>query len=157
MASSVVALGAGVALGYLLRDSQLSDADRVAREIGSEHIEAFGRAFGSVTLDVARVSVASISFLIGELPLMLIGGGFELITSVFEWGVVRPLELGVGILSVGMEAVAHTISLMVLGFIFFPIFFPFLFVLPVILPFMLPVVVMSAIFKEAMRPYRLFA
>ena len=152
MAQAVFGFLAGVAIGSQMREAPRLEMDRTAEEIALDRMGEFGEAFADATLQVGRFTLTSLFFLAGELPLRILSGSADFFSSVFEWGVVRPIELGFGIFAGGMEIIAHTIALFVLGIVFAPLLFPLLILAPIFIPILIPAIIMSTIFRELTRP-----
>ena len=154
MAQAVLGFLAGVVIGSQMRDAPRLEVDQTTEEIALARIGEFGTSFASATLQVGKFAFTSLAFLAGELPLRLLEGSVDFFSTMFEWGVVTPIEMGLSIFAGGMEILAHTIALFVLGIVLFPLIFPLLILAPIILPIMLPVIILSTIFKELTRPRR---
>lgn len=152
MAQAVFGFLAGVAIGSQMREAPRLEMDRTSEEIALDRMGEFGEAFTDATLQVGRFALTSLFFLAGELPRRFLKGCAALFGSIFEWGVVRPIELGFGIFAGGMEIIAHSIALFVLGFVFAPLLFPLLILAPIFLPILILAIIFSTIFKELTRP-----
>lgn len=153
MTQAVFGFLVGVVVGSHLKQ-ELYPEDRKSNEVATERLGAYAKDFGEVSLEAGKLVGLSALYVLGELPLKLFSIGGKLMEGGFEWGVVKPLERTVGFFATGMEVVAHTIAVMMLSFVLFPLVFPLLILAPVFLPLLIPIVIIKAIFREATSSLR---